>query len=220
MKLHLKIATLFILLTPCLGLFAQGTSNGKYEKATKDGIGLLPGIELVNTPRNQSDVVFAPDITYSFDDNQIGFGPRLILNNTSTLSNATIATTENSFGLGANYRKFLTSSKTMFDWFVYYDMEYYNYNFSGPYNVGGFPPYSEIETYKTNNYNFVTGFGYHLHLNKHFYMTTLLGIGIGLEYGKHTYPNQDIYSNPNTVTETYSNKNLVGQFKIGIGYVF
>ena len=224
MKLYLKITTLLILLIPCHGLFAQSATDGKYEKATKDGIGILPGIELASTPRNQSDVVFAPDITYSFDDNQIGFGPRLILNNTNSVSNASIATTENSFGVGANYRKFLSSTKKMFEWFVYYDMEYYNYNSSAPfayYNYPQLPPNSgNVETYKTNNFNFVTGFGYHLNLNTHFYMTTLLGIGIGLEYGKHAYPGADVNNNPITVTDTYSTKSLVGQFKLGIGYVF
>ena len=221
MKMHLNILLILTTLTWANNVFGQGSDEVKYSKANKDGIGIFPGIEVASTPRNQSDVVFAPNITYSFEDNEFGLGPRIILNNTNSYSNATTSITENAFGIGANYRKFLTPTKHMFDFYVYYDMEYYNYNYSGPYSGGIiFPSTNDNETYKTNNYNFVTGFGFHLQMNKRFYMESQLGLGIGLEYGKHTYNGVDANNTTIPITDTYSNKSLVGQFKLGIGYIF
>ena len=200
-------------------LFAQKQDDGKYAKATVTGIGLYPGIEAANTPGTQSSAVFSPDITYSFGDNQIGAGPRIILNNTDQFSNAPKNTATN-WGVGVNYRKFLTNSHTMFDWFVYYDAEYFNYkSVANPADI--FSIYNNAENQKADHYNFITGFGYHLHMVQHFYMSAMLGLGIALEYGKKDFYNIDqngvsVFVN----SDTYSTKEITAQFKLGVGYVF
>ena len=207
-----------------LGIFQVSAQDQKYDNLTKNGIGIFPSMELSNTPRNLSYVVFCPDLVFSFGDNLIGVGPRLVLSNTSTYSNATIPTSETVNGFGINYRKFLSSSKTKFNVYLYYDIEYYNYSYSGPYNFDfnyPYPYYSNYpESYKTNNYNLITGIGYHLHLNKHLFMSNMLGFGIAMEIGTHIFPGFDTNGNEIDVTNKYSNKYFTGQFKLGVGYIF
>ncbi len=106
----------------------------------------------------------------------------------------------------------------------YYDMSYYNYSFKGA-NDNGFqiyPYYTYQQDITANHFNFMTGFGYHLHMIKHVYMSMMTGVGVSLEYGKEVNSEYDSQNptQPKSVTNEYSRKSLGGQFKLGIGYVF
>lgn len=220
---------LFLTFTLLFGLsvstvFAQDNDKNA-DKRTKEGIGFYAGLEAINAPRDLSPAVFAPDLIYRKNDNTVGIGPRIILVNTNSAKDDR---NENVWGAGLNYQHFL-SRKHLFDWFVYFDLEYYKYSSVSSSSV--IVPHDSMDVNKANanHYNFVTGFGYHLHLLNHIYMSGMLGLGIGIEGGtEYIYNTKGAYYDPITSRQVngkieenvYSNKSVSPQGKIGIGYIF
>jgi hypothetical protein len=222
MKSNRLILALICVLTNTLCVSAQSSNeNSTFWKQTKDGFGIYPGIEAVSTPRNLDVGVFAPDLTYIYKGSIFGLGPRIILTNSNSFSNGSTPK-ESYYGIGTNYKMILPSSNTVFKWFVYYDFEYFYYSFKAD-TVNIANNYIFNNTYQNStayHYNFVTGFGFHLNLTQHIFMSSMLGMGIALEFGKEdNYVNSNAF-NYQLVTNEYSHKTLCGQFKLGIGYVF